>query len=185
MHAAKLQRYGLAALVTALATLLVISGFFYRDWKRYQLTFEQTNQAHRILTLNQVLIDRLRDAETGQRGFLLTDRPEYLEPYNAAVERLPADLNELHTITAETPEQRRRFLQLQSLATDKLSELRRTIELRRTEGLNAARQWSKPTKASELWTAFARFLRKLKPLKTSAGWQPGTISRQALSAAES
>ena len=138
MHAAKLQRYGLAALVTALATLLVISGFFYRDWKRYQLAFEQINQARRILTLNQVLIDRLRDAETGQRGFLLTDRPEYLEPYNAAVERLPAELNELHTITAETPEQRRRFLQLQSLATDKLAELRRTIELRRTEGLDAA-----------------------------------------------
>src|SRR5690349_6223091 len=138
MHAAKLQRYGLAALVTAFATLLVISGLSYRDWKQYQLVFEQTTNTRRILTLNQSLLGRLRDAETGQRGFLLTARPEYLEPYNAAVERIPIDLNELISFGSEASGQRSRFLQLQSLITDKLAELRQTIDLRRAEGLQAA-----------------------------------------------
>jgi hypothetical protein len=45
VHAAKLQKYGLAALASALVTMLVISGLSYRDWKRYYFVFEQTQQA--------------------------------------------------------------------------------------------------------------------------------------------
>ena len=138
MHAAKLQRFGLAALGAALVALLVISGMSYQDWKRYSLVSEQSQRARRILTLNEALIGQLLDAETGQRGFLLTGRPEYLEPYNAALDRIPADLRELSASTAEPAEQHSRYVQLQALIADKLAELRQTIELRRAKDLEAA-----------------------------------------------
>jgi len=138
MHPARLQRYGLAALAAALATLLVIGGLSYRDWKRYFLAVEQRNEARRFLTLNESLISRLLEAETGQRGFLLTGRPEYLEPYNSASERIPAELAELAPIATQGPAQRDQYRQLQSLVPLKLSELGKTIELRRSEGLDAA-----------------------------------------------
>src|ERR1700686_3625212 len=130
MHAAKLHKYGLAALVTALTTLLVIGILSYQDWTRYYRDFEEANQARRILTLNESLVNRLLDAETGQRGFLITNRPEYLEPYNAALEAIPAELSEFGSIAAEGPRQRDRYQQLQSAINEKLAELRRTIELR-------------------------------------------------------
>ena len=138
MHAAKLQRYGLAALAVALATLLVIGGLSYRNWVQYERDFAQAAQARRILSLNESLIARLLDAETGQRGFLLTNRPEYLTPYNSAVATIPTELAELAAINAEGPRQRDQYAQLQTAISDKLAELRRTIELRRTEGLDAA-----------------------------------------------
>ena len=138
MHAAKLHRYGLAALAMALATLLVVGGLSYRDWKQYYFASEQRNEARRALTLNESLVARLVDAETAQRGFLLTGRPEYLDPYNAALERIPADLRDLAIISTEGPVMRDRYGQLQSAIPDKLAELQKTIELRRTAGLNAA-----------------------------------------------
>jgi PAS domain S-box-containing protein len=122
----------------ALVTLLVISGLSFRDWKRYYVVFEQTQQSRRILTLNESLIERLLDAETGQRGFLLTNHPEYLEPYNLALAGIQGGLRQLAAIEAEGPEQRRRFQELQTSIADKLAELRSTIELRRSVGLDAA-----------------------------------------------
>ena len=130
--------FGFVALASALVTLFAMSYFSYRDWKQYQIAFTRTAQARRVMTLNETLVDRMRDAETGQRGFLLTGRPEYLEPYNTAVEGVAAEIRELTALAAESPEQRNRFLQLQALVGDKLAELRNTIELRRSRGLPAA-----------------------------------------------
>ncbi len=132
------RRLGFGALVTALVTLLALSYFNYRDWKQYRTSFTQTTEARRVLTLNETVVDRMRDAETGQRGFLLTGRPEYLEPYNTAVERVSDEIGELISSATGSREQHARFLQLQALVGVKLSELRNTIELRRSQGLSAA-----------------------------------------------
>jgi PAS domain S-box-containing protein len=138
VHTAKLHRYGLATLFTALAIVLVIGMLSYRDWERYQRDFEEATRARRILTLNESLTSGLLDAETGQRGFILTGDPEYLKPYNAALQRIPLDLQELTLLGEDIPTQHARFLQLHSLIADKLAELRKTIELRRVKGLDAA-----------------------------------------------
>jgi len=132
------RRLGFGALVTALVTLLALSYFNYRDWKQYRTSFTQTTEARRVLALNETVVDRMRDAETGQRGFLLTGRPEYLEPYNTAVERVSNEIGELTSSATGSREQHARFVQLQALVGVKLSELRNTIELRRSQGLSAA-----------------------------------------------
>jgi CHASE3 domain sensor protein len=79
-----------AAIATALLTLLVINVLCYQDWKRYDTAYIGIRDTRRLLILNQALIDGVRDAETGQRGFLLTGRPEYLDPYRAALNQIPA-----------------------------------------------------------------------------------------------
>jgi CHASE3 domain sensor protein len=71
MHAAR-SRLGVIAIATALVTLLVIVFFAYQDWRQYGVAFAKTNDARRTLALNGSLIDWMRDAETGQRGYLLT-----------------------------------------------------------------------------------------------------------------
>ena len=61
------------------------------------LVFETANhQQARILVL--AIAKNLVDKETGQRGFLLTGREEFLEPYNAGQSLLEANINELHNI---------------------------------------------------------------------------------------
>src|SRR5271154_7080550 len=43
----------------------------------------------------QETLETLKDAETGERGFILTGDESYLQPYNSAMSQLPADLSDL------------------------------------------------------------------------------------------
>jgi signal transduction histidine kinase len=80
----------------------------------------------------------LKDAEGGQRGYLLTGREEYVEPYRTAVDELPGRLFHLQTLTADNPAQQARIQALRSLAATKMGELKRSIELRRAGAPDAA-----------------------------------------------
>ena len=87
--------------------------------------------------IEQVL-SAVKDAETGQRGFVLTGDPEYLEEYNTAIANLPSHLNELRASVADEPPERTRVATLSGLISEKLSELHETVTLRQTEGFKAA-----------------------------------------------
>ncbi|OGK87890.1 MAG: hypothetical protein A2X52_10580 [Candidatus Rokubacteria bacterium GWC2_70_16] len=84
------------------------------------------------------LLSLLKDAETGQRGYLLTGAERYLEPYQDALAALWERQRELRVGLADRPRQRERLDALQPLIAAKLAELHRTIELRRSEGAAAA-----------------------------------------------
>ena len=73
----------------------------------------------------------LRDAETGQRGYLLTRRAEYLAPYEAALAQIDTQLGELDALFADDPAARQALDELTALVRVKTDELERTIELER------------------------------------------------------
>jgi signal transduction histidine kinase len=85
------------------------------------------------------VVSLVNAAETGQRGFLLTGRPEYLEPYTAALPHIEGALRRLRE-RAQTagPEQRERVARLNNLVGKKLLELESTLLLYRTAGRDAA-----------------------------------------------
>ena len=76
----------------------------------------------------------LKDAETGQRGFVITGDETFLAPYTAAVKDLPGVLKDTRALTRDNPNQQRRLDEVEPLAAHKLSELARTIEMRRSVG---------------------------------------------------
>jgi PAS domain S-box-containing protein len=88
-----------------------------------------------ITRLNQ-LESTVSDAETGQRGFVITGEEAYLQPFNQASEQLPADLEDFRNFTwiDISPDEIGRVAQLIEL---KVAELRSTIELRRRAGFDA------------------------------------------------
>src|SRR5262249_14960652 len=90
-----------------------------------------------LIGLENVLSD-LRDAETGQRGYLLTGNESYLEPYRRAIAVVDVDIERLRTLTADDPVQYRRVAGIRHKAADKLSELQETVNARKGRGLEAA-----------------------------------------------
>jgi CHASE3 domain sensor protein len=69
---------------------------------------DEVNLAHAVITeIEQVLTD-LQDAETGQRGFLLTGDERFLKPYNAALAHLPDQIKALRRSPPTTRSSRRR-----------------------------------------------------------------------------
>jgi PAS domain S-box-containing protein len=93
-----------------------------------------------VITTTQALERALQDAERGQRGFLITGEPAYLEPYRTGAQDIPPLLSRLQQLTADNPEQQRRWSDLQRQINVKMTELGQTIQVRRTDGFDAARQ---------------------------------------------
>jgi signal transduction histidine kinase/CheY-like chemotaxis protein len=72
------------------------------------------------------------DAETGQRGYLLTAKNTYLEPYETAKRQLSSQIDVLREQTTDNATQQARARQLKPLAASKMAELERAITLRAT-----------------------------------------------------
>jgi len=84
------------------------------------------------------LLSLLKDAETGQRGFLLTGRETYLDPYTSAMANIPGVLGKLRSLAAARKDESDRVAALEPVVAAKISELADTIQLRRTRGVAPA-----------------------------------------------
>ncbi|MDE3131869.1 MAG: CHASE3 domain-containing protein, partial [Acidobacteriota bacterium] len=124
----------------ALALLALLGVASYRSAAEFAGASKQTVHTHVVLdTIGRILSD-LQDAETGQRGYVITGVDSYLEPYRNGVADLGRSLRALRTLTADNPAQQQRIARMEPLVADKLAELKQTIELRRDKGFDAALQ---------------------------------------------
>src|ERR1019366_5951036 len=71
----------------------------------------------------------LKDAEIVQRGFIYTDDPRYLTPYNLVISQIEPHIASLAQLTTDNPRQQARIPVLRNLTDKKLSELAQTISL--------------------------------------------------------
>jgi CHASE3 domain sensor protein len=86
------------------------------------------------------LLSQIKDAETGQRGYILTGEERYLEPYKTATVSVEREIKHLRELTANYPNQHKQLDALESAIKNKLAELKGTIDLRKYQGLEAALQ---------------------------------------------
>ena len=82
---------------------------------------------HIVIGELQGVLSTLKDAETGQRGYLLTGRENYLQPYNEAGERIHQGLQQLDEMAREGALTQGDIAKLSQLASEKLNELQQTI----------------------------------------------------------
>ncbi len=125
-------------LVAALVFFLISGAVAYLNLQILREGNRSVTHSHDVIVALDRLLSNAQDAETGQRGFLLTNDEKYLEPYNAAVRAIPAMLDEIGQLTSDSPAQQARVAELRRRVEAKLVELRETIERRRTQGPDAA-----------------------------------------------
>lgn len=122
----------------ALAFLVAIGAIAFDGTVRLHATSYYVAHAHDIVHKIDSVMTALMDAETGQRGYLLTGRAEYLVPYNNGLQELIRAFEELTVLTKNEPEQRKNLEELKNLGGQKLSEMKETVELRAEKGAEAA-----------------------------------------------
>ena len=87
---------------------------------------------HEVIATLERVMNELKDAQTGQRGYLLTSNERYLEPYNdSAATRSSVALQKLQTLTADNAYQQANIVVLRGLVNEKLDELEETVVLHR------------------------------------------------------
>jgi methyl-accepting chemotaxis protein len=153
--------YGLAA-----ASLVVIGLMSY--WSTFRLIEANHSVAHthQVLELLETLLSLLKDAETGQRGFLLTAKEPYLEPYHTATAGIDRTLAGLRQLTSDNPVQLQRLDALKALIASKFVELQETIDLRQKDGLDAALQVVMADKGKILMDEIRQVLKDMRESET-------------------
>ena len=104
---------------------------------------EHSRNAARALNSSRLVVElqgRLVDAETSQRGFIITGNADYLEAYNEALTSLTPTFMELYQYTSHDTNWELRLDALQALVFLKFRELQTSIELRRRSGFTAAQK---------------------------------------------
>jgi CHASE3 domain sensor protein len=105
---------------------------------KFKRSSQWVNHTNQVLAQTEMVFSEVKDAETGQRGYLLTRKSRYLQPYYSAVYRTPENLQTLRQLTSDNLNQQKRIQQLQLLIDAKFAELKQTIDLDRTQGVAAA-----------------------------------------------
>lgn len=134
----------------------------------YQITAQQREterfvaHTHEVLTELALTRSTLIDAETGQRGFLLTDNETYLEPYTRALAEIRRHLDRLKRLTQDNQIQQGRLLPLDAATDEKLAELHDTIVARRNQRPDEARRIVKTGQGKAVMDSIRRMLAEME-----------------------
>ncbi len=122
----------------AVAAAFVLVGLAVLNWSGVRHADAQYRDQLRARGEVNRLISLMTEAETGQRGFVLTGEEKYLEPYTAATQRIPGVLLELKSDLGGDRELSGELEEVRADIARKLSELATTITMRREQGFEAA-----------------------------------------------
>ena len=116
--------------VLAVIAILVVAVLSYQSLQATSESSRSLARSIEVLAQINAVMSTLKDAETGQRGYLLTGEDGYLEPFTTAKSALPGELKALRAVLSDRPEQTRRLDAFQALIEQKMSELEKTLDLR-------------------------------------------------------
>lgn len=122
----------------ALAILVIVGAVSYYNTIALIDNTDLRSHTHQVIVKLDDLIGEIINAETGQRGYLLTGRETYLEPFTRATKAIKPSVDELRQLTANNAQHQRCLERLDPLIAAKLAELKNTIEIRTAKGAEAA-----------------------------------------------
>jgi signal transduction histidine kinase/CheY-like chemotaxis protein/CHASE3 domain sensor protein len=138
MTRTRAELWSALGMALTLAFFLISGTIAYRNIETLRTSSQQIWHTHEVLVALDDLLSTTQDAETGQRGYLLTGNDRYLEPYQQAVTNVGSRSEAVVALTKDNPVQQANHIQLKRHLDAKLAELAETVELRRTQSAASA-----------------------------------------------
>jgi PAS domain S-box-containing protein len=120
----------------AVVLLAILFGIYCYNTYEVKLANHLLQHTQEILSKSNVVLLDVVDVETGTRGFVLTGKEEFLEPYNSAIAKSEKNLSALELLTKDNFNQQSRILLLRNQIEKKLEVSKKLINLRRKSVLN-------------------------------------------------
>ena len=127
-----------SGLVLVLLMFIIVSYVAIDNSAKQRESEDWVGHTNTVLLLIQKYEMGLVNAETGQRGYLVTGLDSYLEPYDNAKTSIESTISELVRLTVDNMNQQRRLEDAKVKTREKLAAFQQTIDLRRDEGSEAA-----------------------------------------------
>jgi signal transduction histidine kinase len=121
-----------------LTTLVLLGWLTYRDLTATEISIREVDHTYRVLNKLDNIFSSLKDAEAGQRGYVITGKKEYLEPYYKEAGSIEEGLSTLRDMTVNNPQQQKRLDDIEPLVRVKLALLKKTIDMSRAKAFRFA-----------------------------------------------
>ncbi len=121
---------GTIALILAIAGAVALIAINEYGFRSSTASLNEIDRVQERRGLVNRLLQLMLDAETGQRGYLITGNPSYLTPYRESVDQLSAVLDSLRNSYMRDPVAMSKFAQLSRATSRKLAELDVTIKIK-------------------------------------------------------
>lgn len=115
--------------VTPLAALMILLSFLL--FKQSEEAAGRQKHTSNVLSVAQAFMSDLKDAETGQRGYLITGDEAYLDPYLTVRHKLAGQLVQLRQLSSDNAASQHRLEEIVPLVDERLALLQQGISLRR------------------------------------------------------
>ena len=127
--------------IVVVAGLLLVNAWLgYHNIGQMRSESISASRTRDALIAIETIMSLAKDAETGQRGYLITGEPSYLEPYISALTNIDKQVKTLERLTADNPVQQARIPALKERIANRLQILEERLVLRKEKGFEAARQ---------------------------------------------
>ena len=131
MNSARSEKIISAIFAVTVFVLLVNGIVSFQNINNVVNSYRRVSQIQRANTSLDLLLSTMKDAETGQRGFLVTGRDEYLEPYSAAMGRINSEVANVELYFRNDPTQKQHLSDLKAAISRRSEILKAAIVLRR------------------------------------------------------
>jgi PAS domain S-box-containing protein len=124
----------------ALLLLAVVGLTAYAEVVKLRSNDVWVDHTHQVISSLRKIQSLVADAETGQRGYLITGDKLFLRPYTDALNALDGELSTLSKLVADNLAQQENRLELQNAVVKRMKQLRQVLLLRENKGISAAGQ---------------------------------------------
>jgi PAS domain S-box-containing protein len=146
----------------ALLVLLLIGVVSFLSLRSLVQSSERVTRMREVLARSSHIDALLSDAETSQRGFLITGDPVYLEAYESAAASLPGEIDSLRAATRGDPRQAERVGRLNNLAATRIQVMEAGIDARRKGGIEGGRAWVAADRGRQIMEQVDQVLNEIK-----------------------
>lgn len=116
-------------MLVAFAVLLVAAYSAYRNIVKQNKTSEWVAHTQQVIAASESLQEKIVQAESSERGFLLTDEPEHLASYRQSATEITSELDALAALVSDNSEQLARLESLKKTIDEKMALMERLVEL--------------------------------------------------------
>ena len=146
----------------ATAVLVGINALSYRSFNKNRETANWVAHTHQVRQNIEATLADIEEAEAGQRGYIIMGLESYLQSYYESVTSVRQQIQGVQTLTADNPNQQQRVSLLKPLVEKRVAALWQVIDIRRSQGFDAARATIKAGQGTEIMTRIRQVLREME-----------------------
>ena len=129
----------LLGFLLVIVAIVANTALTYVNLRRLHNNGQAVEHQHQVLEELRLLLTLLVDAETGQRGFLITEDAKFLAPYESATLALDDKLAAMKKLLSADAGRRKAFEELDAAIDERMEFLRDSLEIQKTQGRDAVR----------------------------------------------